>query len=356
MEQKLKMVLLLAFVLIITGLSMDSAWAENKKKEHIYIAAARPGDAWNVLSHALAGFINKKSEWLKADVVATAGVADDTRLVLGKKANRKNHIIVTYNPGWRYLGQGDYVPYKIGSILVLTNAWVTLDKDIKELSDLKGKVVTLPRKVKGTYTYVFIEQLREMGIWDSIKPRHGGLGASLSALRDGAAKAGVLMFDYVYPNHYALGSNLEELQSRSDIYFIQQGNVKGNTESIGKACKSESFKGLDLPNLAMTIPAKALSPKQDKEMVVVSLPIFWAASKDVSEKVVYEVTRVLYEAAKNHEFDTFHSAGKGITPDFLVTSFWDTEEEARTNYHPGALKYYDEVKLKMKSFNKLNEK
>jgi len=349
--------IILSLLAILASIAVvDAALAGSGDKTQIYIAAARPGDPWNILSHALAGFIDKRSKWLKADVVATAGVSDDTRLLVGDPQKRKNYIIVGMIPGWRTLGKGVYVPYKIGTILEMPSVWVTLKDKINDLPDLKGKVVTLPRHIKGTYGYIFIDLLNQLGIWDTVKPRYGGLGASLLALRDGAADAGTLTFNYAYPDHYSLGSKMMELQARGPLHFLQQGNVKANSEAIGKACRSESLKDQDLPNLSMIIPPKALGPNQNKAMAVVTVPIFWAASKDVPEKVIYEVTRILYEAAKDHDFDSFHATGKGLRPDFLVTSFWDTEKEARKNYHPGALKFYDEVGLKMKSFKELGKK
>jgi hypothetical protein len=64
----------------------------------------------------------------------------------------------------------------------------------------------------------------------------------------------------------------------------------------------------------------------------------------------------MYEAAEKGEFGQYHVIGKGMTPDFLVTSFWPTEEECRKNYHPGALKYFDERGIKLRSVSELNSK
>ena len=54
-------------------------------------------------------------------------------------------------------------------------------------------------------------------------------------------------------------------------------------------------------------------------------------------------------AAEKGEFGQYHVIGKGMTPDFLVTSFWPNEEACRKNYHPGALKYFDERGITLKS-------
>lgn len=353
-----RFVVLIVITAMALGMSMVAAgpaFAE-KKITKISIAAGRPGDPWNVISHALAGFINKRSEWLRATVVATAGVSDDTRMVVSKKKKRSNHILVNMVPGWRYLGKGEYKALKIGSLLHLSSVWVTLDPKLKTLADLKDKTITLPRKVPKTYAWIFADLLKQAGVWKTVTPLHGGLGAGLVALRDGAANAGVQMFNYIYPSTYQLGSKLEELQTRGQLNFLQQGDVKANIEAIAKACRTKDFEGQNLPTLASVVPAGSLSKNQTEDMAVVTCPIFWACSTDVSNEIVYEFTRILYGAAKAGDFANYHAIGKGITPEFLVSSFWDTEKEARENYHPGALKFYDEVGAKMISFGESYKK
>ena len=349
-------------IVMVTALALCMAMASAgpvsaaREITDITIASGRPGDAWNVVSHALAEFINKRSEWLRATVIATAGVSDDTRLVVAKKDKRPNTILVSMIPGWRDLGAGEYKAYKIGSLLHLSSVWVTLDSNLSSLEDLKGKTVTMPRKIPKNYVWIFAGLLRQAGVWETVTPVYGGLGSGLTALRDGAAQAGVQMYDFIYPDGYKLGSGLEELQTRGTLYFIQQGNVKANLQAIAKSVRSEDFEGMDLPTLASVVPAGSLGETQTEDMAVVTCPIFWAASKDVSDEIVYEFTRILYEAAKAGDFKDYHAVGKGITPDFLVSSFWETEKEARENYHPGALKFYDEVGAKMRSFSESYKK
>jgi TRAP-type uncharacterized transport system substrate-binding protein len=344
-----KRLFVLAICSIILGLALQAELASAAEKKLITIAAGRPGDVWNVLSHALAKFINERSEKLKATVVATAGVTDNTRLIMGKKEFRETHLNVTMIPGHNVWGKGEYFPLKIGSLVHLASGWVTLDPKLKSLSDLKGKAVALPRKVEKGYAWIFADLLAQAGVWDSVKPMHGGLKAVLTALQDGAAHAGVLMFDYIYPDEFKLGSYLEELKARGNLYFLQQGNLKANIDMIAKACRSKEFAGLDLPTLALVVPAKGLWSTQTEAMAVVSCPVYWSAGKEMPNDVVYEITRVIYEAAKKKDFSPYHFMGKGITPDFLTTSFWETEK-CRENYHPGAVKFYDDVKIRLKSF------
>ncbi|MDI6752839.1 MAG: TAXI family TRAP transporter solute-binding subunit [Thermodesulfobacteriota bacterium] len=350
MKKKCFVFFLASFLVLWASFSMDPTAVAAKEKKSITIAAGRPGDVWYVLSHALATFINERSDKLKADVVTTAGVTDNTRLIMGKTEFRATHINVTMIPGHNVWGKGEYFPLKIGSLVHLASVWITFDPKIKTFTDLKGKAVAVPRKVEKGYTWIFVDQLKQAGVWESVKPMHGGLSALVTALRDGAAHAGVMMFDFVYPNEFRLGSYLEELKARATLHFIQQGNVDANIAMIAKACRSEEFAALNLPTLALVVPAKAMGPTQTEAMAVVSCPVYWSAGKEMPNDVVYEITKILYEAAKKGEFAPYHTMGKGVTPDFLTTSFWETEKLCQDNFHPGALKFYDDVKIRLKSF------
>jgi len=348
-------VLLVLFMMIISVSLTGVAIAAPKEKTTISIVAGRPGDAWYVLSHALSVFINERSTWLRAEVQAAAGMTDNTRMVMSKPEKYSNHLVCTMTPGQTVWGEGKYLPLKIGSMLHSASAWVTLNPKLKTLADLKGKTVTLQRKGRFDYVWIFVDLLEQAGVWDSVKPMHGGIGAGLTALQDGAADAGITTITFVYPDKFSLSSGLEELKSRGELYFLQQGDVKANIIKIGKACSSGEFEGANLPNLANVVPAKSLGPTQTEDMAVVSCPVFWAAGKEMPNDVVYEVTRILYEAAKNGDFGNYHMMGKGITPEFLTTSFW-TGENLRKYHHPGALKYYDDNGIRLKSFGTLYEK
>ena len=320
------------------------------KTEKVVFAAGRPDDAWYALSYGLSKMINERSTWLEAEVVATAGVADNHRLAEPDPAKRANHVIICQTPGMEFWNTPEYQAKKIGSCLHLTSAWVTLNPKIKTFKDLKGQSVAMSRKGPGFYLWIFADLLKQAGVWDTIKPKFGGTSAALTALQDGAAEAGYIMFNYIYPDTYQLGPFLEELKTRGPLYYLEQGNLQNNIEMISKAGRSEEYKDTPCPTLALVVPPKALGENQTEAMAIVSSPIFWAAGLDMPEKTVYEITRIMYEAAEKGEFGDFNIFGKGITPEFLTTSFWETEEECRKNYHPGALKFYDERGIKLKSF------
>lgn len=323
---------------------------KGKKPVHISFAAGRPGDVWYVLSHALSTFINKRSSWLTADVVATAGVTDNTRLVMGDAKLRGTHVNVTMLPGATVWGEGKYMPLQIGMLAMLNETFVTLDPNIKTLADFSGKKVSLPRDVPQGYAFIFRNMLDLAGA-KNYSLMQGGIGARLTALRDGAAVAGVLPFDYYYPNQYALSSSLMELGARGTLYFPNQGNISKNLDIVGKACATDPFVGGSaLPKLGMVAPALSLGPTQSADMVYVSTPVYWSAGIEMPEDVVYEITRILYESAKSGDFKAYHAMGKGVTVDFLTMSFWEDNQKRKAMFHPGALKFYEKAGATLKTF------
>lgn len=324
--------------------------SEKLEKQHIGITAGRPGDMWYVLSHALATFINERSDWLTAEVVATAGVTDNTRLLMGEQELRSNHLNVTMHPGATVWGEGEYMPLQIGMLGMLNETWVTLDPNIKTIKDFENKTVVLPRDAPYSYAWLFRNWIEQAGV-KNVKLMHGGISARLTALRDGAAQVGVLPFDFYFPDEYALSASLMELGARGTLYFPNQGDISANLEQAANASRLDPFvDGKEQPPMSMVAPAGALDATQTEDMVYIGTPVFWSAGGEVPEDVVYEVTRILYEAAQNGDFAPYHSMGKGITPEFLTMSFWQSEEERKQYYHPGALRFYEEAGLELKAF------
>lgn len=342
-------------VLLVTVLTADMMTlgdvveASAAKSAKVIFAAGRPDDAWFALSHGLASMINERSQWLEAEVLATAGIGDATRLAQRSPEKRENHIVITMTPGMELWATPEYTTKKVGSMGMLSSAMVTLNPDIKTWADLKGKTIALPRKVPKSYTYIYIDMLRQAGILDTVKLRHGGTSSCLTALQDGAADVGAIMISFTFPNSAAPGQFLEQLQTRGPVYFVEQGNIEKNIAMMAEAGKQEEFKEAVVPPLAIVAEPRSFGAAQTEPLVIMTPPVDWAAGEQVSEKMIYEVTRIMYEAAEKGEFGQYHVIGKGMTPEFLVTSFWQTEEECRKNYHPGALKYFDERGIKLKS-------
>ena len=122
---------------------------------NIKIAGARVKDPWYAFSQALANFINKKSKWLRAESVATAGLTANLELIQNKPKEyiglAPTSTTLHARPGHAW-GEARKT-YKgarfMANITTMTQLIVTFDPKIKSLKDLKGKTVHVGRKGAG---------------------------------------------------------------------------------------------------------------------------------------------------------------------------------------------------------------
>jgi hypothetical protein len=100
-----------------------------------------------VLSQALAYFVNKQSDWLRLEVVATPAVSAGPEIAM--KDYEKYIFISPYagvilNPTLKqmdYYDKDRIMGFCTGNVWV----WITYDKDIKTAQDLVGKKVFICR-------------------------------------------------------------------------------------------------------------------------------------------------------------------------------------------------------------------
>lgn len=316
---------------------------------HISIAAGRPGDTWFMLSHALSTFINDRSDWLTAEVVSTAGITDNTRLVVGDESLWDNYLICTMLP---VVKSDVWNARMIAMMCFQSDCLVTLDPNMT-LENIQGKNVALPRDVPYGNGLVTQSFLTLAGITE-YNALHGGNGDRLTALQDGAADVGVLVPDFYYPDTYVMGSGMMELASRGTLYFPTQGRVEECLELYAEACRMDPFVGEDeLPTMVAVAPAGSFGEGQTEDVPFLTFPIYLAAGDEMPEDVIKEVLRIYYDAAGKGEFADYHACGVGITPEFCAFSPWDEGEMRDKMYHPAALEFYEEVGQEIKTFSDL---
>ncbi len=329
--------------------------AETHEPFTVNIAAGRPGDTWYVLSYALASFINSRSEWLRAEVSATAGIADDVRMVAGDPELQKKSLVCTMVPGNDVWGaEGNYLPKLIAMMAFQSDCFITLDPKMT-LEDMQGKNIALPRDTAYGNGLVCRNFLKMAGVTDyNYLP--DGNGGRLTALQDGAADVGVLVPDFYYPDTFTMGSGMLELSARGTLYFPLQGRTKELLPLMAEACKSDPFVDqYAMPPMVAVAPAGSFGEGQTEDVPFFTWPIYLAAGDEVPDYVIREVLRIYYEAAQNKEFEDYHACGKGITPEFCAFSPWEPGEQRDRLYHPAALAFYEEVGQEIKSFSDLQK-
>lgn len=317
--------------------SQEKPGSDAKPSKQIMIAGGRVGDSHNVLSEALAYFINKKSKWLKATVFSTPGLGANDELA---RDNPQKYISVTADwlirvldntAGYKFYDKmRSLSPASSGTIV-----WVTYDKDKKNLTDFVGKAVNIGREGSALLPGQ-LPLLEAIGLKDKVKLVRSSYGESVTNMKDGLVQVTQIQVDHVYPGTFKKGAFITDMESRAPIHYVNV-DLKVQEELFKKG---KTF-------VPIRIPAGALDPKtQTTDIWGASFVPMFGADLRMDPDVVYEVTRVLYESAG--EFASWHVQGQHLTKEFIPTYVFSPDF-----VHPEALRYYKDNNISVKDLAQL---
>ena len=127
-RKKLFTVIMVALVLFgLTAVLVSPAMAQKKQVTRKMLLGGRLGDPWFVLSQALAYFVNKQSDWLRIEVVASPGASAGAEIA--SKDWEKYLFISPYygmklNPTMKRINYYDKERI-IGFCTIATHVWIT---------------------------------------------------------------------------------------------------------------------------------------------------------------------------------------------------------------------------------------
>ncbi len=221
-----------------------------------------------------------------------------------------------------YNGTGDFEGRQLENIRALASIYpnavqiVTLaDSGIESLSDLEGKVVSVGAPGSGTELNARA-LLEANGItYDDFDPRRLNFNETADAIRDGDIDAG---FWSVGPPT----SSIMNLATTRDIRLVGLTD-----EEIANAKQAE-------PVFAAYKLKAGLYEGMDEAVQSIGIPNVLAVSSEMDEELAYQITKVLFE--QTDELIAIHPAANDTTVEFSV-------ESTPIGFHPGALRYYEEV-------------
>ena len=202
----------------------------------------------------------------------------------------------------------------LGALYAETVQLITMKEDIKSVSDLKGKSVSIGAPGSGVY-FNAMDVLEGAGLTvDDIKPQYQSFDDSKEALKDGQIDAAFIVAG-------APTSAITELATTNGVFLIPiEGELRDN---IMKSC----------PYYApLEIPANTY-PKQNSPIETITIKATLIVDTDIDEDTVYALTAAIFdhveeiakENAKGEEL-SIENATSGITIPF----------------HAGAARYYKE--------------
>lgn len=309
--------------------------AKAKKMTHVMILGSRVGHPSQALAEAWANFINKKSSWLRATAVPTAGYTASYELAMENptkylltSADLSNLVGLSRDPAYKYYNKMRIM----ASCISMTYLLVTYDKNIKTYADLAGKRIGIARK--GAIIYPWEKDLMKAhGVTNDSKLIAGGWGTLVNELKDGVIDAAIMAINHIYPCTFGKGTFITELETKGPIYYI----------SFDPAKFKSVMKKLGPMSLLVRIPAGRLDPKtQPNALWAGSYPDFFGADVRMDPKVVYEATKIIWET--RGQWGTWNKMGASINARFIPSYPLSPKYVS-----PAAKKFYDDHGIKMRN-------
>lgn len=202
----------------------------------------------------------------------------------------------------------------LGGLYAETVQLITMDENIKEVSDLKGKSVSIGEAGSGVY-FNAIDVLAGAGLTlDDIKPQYQSFGDSKEALKDGKIQAAFIVAG-------APTTAITELATTNGVYLV---HIDGELRDKILA---------DCPYYApLQIPAGTY-PKQDEAIETITVKATVVVSASLPEETVYNMTAAIFD--HTDEIAAENAKGNELTLENATASM-------AAPFHPGAAKYYAE--------------
>lgn len=287
---------------------LGAALEDISKKQHPWLRIASsesPGFIFNIKK------LDKEPALRKTMIVGSgagvAGLAASGEKPFDKKYTPPLQLIANYNLGAYWL--------------------VTLNPNIKSVSDLAGKKVALGRAAQINWAVQPVSILEHgYGLGkDKINVQYVGTKEAVDALLDGNVDAAVVggYFDPLSKKMVLSPQTTELLASGRKITHLPWGDA-----AVNKAKAT----GMKMANI--TVPANTIAGV-DQPLEVAADTISWMVSPELPNEIAYETTKLIINNL--NLFGDVHALGKLMSKEGMIYG-WETGD-----IHPGALRAYREA-------------
>lgn len=284
------------------------------------LATAGTGGVYYVLGGSIAELWSR--ELPQHDFVAevTGGSVENISLLLG------GDVQVAFSMGTSaheaFTASGSFAEREAAQILALTVLYpnvlhlVTVEgTGVERLSDLVGRAVSVGAPGSGTEVAART-LLQGNGIdYDDFRPQRLNFNETASALRDGNIDAGFLSAG-------PPTSAIVDLATARPVRLIPI-----------EATELENTVALD-PTVTRDFFLPGMYPGVESEVETLSTPNILVVRADMSEELVYTLTRTLFEVLT--ELATVHPAARHISAEYTL-------EVSPIPLHPGSVRYFQEA-------------
>lgn len=327
--KSLSIVLVLLLIISLTGCKpsgssdSNSSGEEAKKETQFLSIAANPiGQAAYQWAAGISDLINKSNSNINATAEETKGYMENVRLLVDGEVELGFSNSILLNEA--YYGEGSFEQndaekvLAVMSISPITMHIMTLEgSSVKSVDDFKGKRVGLGQ-IGGSSLIDALRLIEALGYEESdFEGFKVNLAEQLDMLKNGQLDVAIWNGSVPLPA-------VTELATTKDVTFLPIPD-----EVSGKIIEEfPSYFDKDLE--ANTYP------KQTEKINSYSLTNVLMANAEVSEEVVYMVTKLIMENLE--ELVSIHPSFGFLSPESVL-------EGLTVPLHPGALKYYKEANI-----------
>ena len=202
----------------------------------------------------------------------------------------------------------------LGALYAETVQLITMKKDIKSVSDLKGRSVSIGAPGSGVY-FNAMDVLEGAGLSvDDIKPQYQSFDDSKEALKDGQIDAAFIVAG-------APTSAITELATTNGVFLIP---IEGELR--------DTIMGLCPYYAPLEIPANTY-PGQNDPIETITIKATLVVDADLDEDLVYALTAAVFDHAE--EISKENAKGEELSVENATSGI-------TIPFHAGAARYYSE--------------
>lgn len=304
--------------ILAASIALSFASFTTQAETRVTFKSAKTSSSYYQMSVQLAEAMKKGSD---GEVIITVEESQGSVQNVNEAAKRSGNYVFTTPPVLVKLAQGGKAMFKgkenpkfseiraLFPIPSLTMHFVVrADSGITDFAGLEGKTILIGKGSFGAKEGA--KYLKLFGVEDKVKLAGAELNAAVAALKNKQIDGFVTAGSYPAPN-------VIEAAASTGISVISLTD-----DQIKKTKRTR-----------LVIPAGTYTGV-DKDTVTTSLPVVAHATTQMSDDTAYLLTKTYWTQKENLGNDT--AWWNGVTPKML--------ENVYGKLHPGALKYYDEIK------------
>lgn len=320
--KKFKLILIASFLLILAACGSEGNASGGK--QFITIATASTGGTYYPIGVGLGNLWSQElgDEGINASGQSSAGSVENIDLM--KEGEADFSILQGLIASQAYKGEGSFEGNAYKDLRSVAMIWpnvehfVLKDSEIEtgSIADIEGQTFSVGPQASGTEQSTLV-MMEGLGLTkENITPEYLGYDDTISAMRDGRLNGGSLPAGV-------------PVAAITDMYA---SNVGASILEVTDE-QYEKISAVSNAWYQYSIPAETY-PNQTEEVKTIAQPNILAASIDLDEETVYQLTKTMFE---NLDFMyEVHNSAKAMT---LETAL----DGLPTPLHAGAYKYFKEA-------------